>query len=69
MVIGGGEIYKLVFEKAKRIYLTRVSAEPQGDTWFPGIDPKSWKLTSSKDHPSDEKHQYPYSFQLWERIF
>jgi dihydrofolate reductase len=69
MVIGGGEVYKLVFEKAKRIYLTRVNTEPEGDTWFPAIDPKSWKLTSRKDHPADEKHKHSYSFQLWERIF
>ncbi|MCC5758142.1 dihydrofolate reductase, partial [Klebsiella pneumoniae] len=33
MVRGGGEIYKLAFEKARRIYLTRVDAEPEGDTY------------------------------------
>src|SRR5690606_31457814 len=32
MVIGGGEIYKALFEKAKRIYLTRVEASPDVDT-------------------------------------
>ncbi|MDP4261925.1 MAG: dihydrofolate reductase [Bacteroidota bacterium] len=69
MVIGGGEIYKMVFEKAKRIYITRVNAEPEGDTYFPVIDPKSWKLVSSKDHEADEHHKYAYSFQVWERIF
>ena len=38
MVIGGGEIYKLLFEKAKRIYMTRVEAEPEADTFFPSIE-------------------------------
>lgn len=69
MVIGGGEIYKAVFEKATRIYLTRVEAELEGDTWFPAIDPARWKLVSRKDHNADEKHQYAYSFQVWEKIF
>ncbi|MBN8862891.1 MAG: type 3 dihydrofolate reductase [Sphingobacteriales bacterium] len=69
MVIGGGEIYKLAFEKAKRIYLTRVDAEPEGDTYFPAIDPKVWKLVSQQDHEADAQHAYNYSFQIWERIF
>ncbi|MFT3675373.1 MAG: dihydrofolate reductase [Chitinophagaceae bacterium] len=69
MVIGGGEIYKLAFEKAKRIYLTRVDAEPEGDTYFPVIDPKVWKLVSQQDHEADAQHAYNYSFQVWERIF
>jgi dihydrofolate reductase len=67
MVIGGGEIFKLLFDKAKRIYLTRVDAEPEGDTFFPALDPKEWKLVSRKDHEADEKHAYNYSFQVWER--
>lgn len=69
MVIGGGEIYKLAFEKAKRIYLTRVDAEPEGDTYFPAIDLKVWKLVSQQDHEADAQHAYNYSFQVWERIF
>lgn len=69
MVIGGGEIYKLAFEKAKRIYLTRVDASPEGDAYFPAIDPKVWKLASQQDHEADAQHAYNYSFQVWERIF
>lgn len=68
MVIGGGEIYKLAIEKAKRIYITRVDAELEGDTDFPVID-AHWKLVSREDHPADEKHLYAYSFQVWERAF
>jgi dihydrofolate reductase len=68
MVIGGGEIYRLAFEKARRIYITRVDATPEGDTSFPAIDPAKWKLVSQKNHEADEKHAYNYSFQVWERI-
>lgn len=67
MVIGGGEIYKMAMPKASRIHLTRVEAEPEGDAWFPEIDPLIWKMVSKQDFPADEKHQYAYSFQVWER--
>jgi len=68
MVIGGGEIYKAYFEKAKRIYLTRVEASPDADTFFPAIDSKHWQLISQRNHEADEKNPFNYSFQLWERI-
>ena len=66
-IIGGGEIYRLAFNKVKRIYLTRVEVEPEADTFFPELDPKSWQLISNKDHPADEKNIYPFSLQMWER--
>lgn len=68
MVIGGGEIYRSVFDKANRIHLTRVDAEfDEADTFFPAIDPQAWKLVSQKNYEADEKHAYNYSFQVWER--
>lgn len=67
MVIGGGEIYRLAWEKARRIYLTRVDAEPEGDTFFPSIDPREWKLSRQEIHEADEKHAYGYSFQVWDK--
>lgn len=68
MVIGGGEIFKMLMPKASRIYMTRVDAAPEGDAFFPEIDPKEWKLVSRKDHQVDIKHAYNYSFQVWERV-
>jgi dihydrofolate reductase len=68
MVIGGGEIYKALFDKASRIYLTRVEAEPEGDTFFPALNPKEWHLVNQQIHEADEKNPYNYSFQLWERL-
>ena len=68
MVIGGGEIYKTLFNKAGRIYLTRIEAEPDADTFFPAISPKEWKMVSQQKHEADEKNAYRYSFEIWERI-
>src|SRR2546421_6892792 len=66
-IIGGGEIFKTAMPLADKIFLTRVEALLEGDTYFPEIDPADWVLSSSLQFPSDEKHAYPYSFQKWER--
>jgi dihydrofolate reductase len=68
MVIGGGEIYKALFEKARRIYLTRVEAEPEADTFFPPIKQGEWNLISQQNYEADEKNAFNYSFQVWERL-
>jgi len=68
MIIGGGEIYKTLFDKANRIYLTRVEAEPEADTFFPSLKPQEWHLVSQKNYEADEKNAYNYSFQVWERF-
>ena len=67
-IIGGGEIYRMAFDRADKIYITRVHAILDGDTFFPHIEESKWKLVNNTDNPADEKHAYAYSFQLWERI-
>ena len=66
-VIGGGQIYAEAMAIADRIYMTRVDAVLEGDTWFPPIDEKTWEMVSHLDFLPDEKHAYAYSFQVWER--
>lgn len=66
-VIGGGEIYQQSIQMADRIYMTRVHASLEGDTFFPAIEPSSWSLISAEDFSADEKHLYPYTFQIWDR--
>ena len=67
-IIGGGEIYKQSMDIADSIYITRVHADLEGDTFFPEIDKSKWKLTSNQDFEADEKHAYSYGFQIWEKI-
>ncbi len=42
-VIGGGDIYAQMIGRADRIYLTRVDAAPEGDAFFPDLDPGQWR--------------------------
>lgn len=67
-IIGGGEIFKQGMSTVDRLYLTRVHATFEGDAFFPVIDPEVWELISNKDFETDEKHAFPYSFQVWDRI-
>ena len=66
-VIGGGEIYKLSLPFADKIELTRVHGTFDADTHFPDFDEKNWKLTESKFHPKDERHNYAFTYLTYER--
>jgi len=66
-IIGGGEIFRQSMDIANRIYLTRVHANPEGDTFYPIFDESKWTLVSADHRPADEKHAFPYTFQTWER--
>lgn len=67
-ILGGGEIYKQSMHLADTIYITRVHAVLDGDTFFPVIDENQWQLISNEDFTADDKHAYGYSFQLWRKI-
>jgi dihydrofolate reductase len=67
-VIGGGEIFKQTMEKVDRIYLTRVHTTVEGDTSYPELDTSKWRLKKEQSFPADEKNNYPYTFEVWEKI-
>ena len=64
-IIGGGEIYKQSMDIADKIYITRVHATLDGDTFFPVIDESKWTLKENIDFEADDKHAYAFSFQQW----
>ncbi len=66
-VIGGGEIYKLALPFADRIELTRVHTNLEADAFFPEFSLDEWKLKKEEFHDIDEKHQYTFTFQTFEK--
>jgi dihydrofolate reductase len=66
-VIGGGQIYKQAWNKAGKLYLTRVHTEKEGDTFIPEIRAGEWMEESCEWHPSDGKHPYTYSFIVYKK--
>jgi dihydrofolate reductase len=57
-IIGGAEIYRQALKMADKIYLTRVHASFEGDTFFPEITPDEWTMLSRTDHAPDAKNIY-----------
>ena len=67
-IVGGAEIYRQALPLLDRIYLTRVHAQPEGDTFFPELGGKDWQLVSEEKHPADDRHAYSYAFMIYERL-
>ncbi len=67
MIIGGGEIYRRFLPMADRVYLTRVDADIEGDTFFPALEDSEWKVESSEAHATDERHAYAFEFRVYSR--
>ncbi|MGN6801948.1 MAG: dihydrofolate reductase [Ginsengibacter sp.] len=66
-IIGGGKVFQETINIIDRIYLTRVHTSVDGDTYYPEIDMEKWKMVSEEPHQADEKNNYAYSFQVWEK--
>lgn len=66
-IIGGGEIYKLAFPLADRIYLTVVHHKFEGDVYFPTINELDWEEVRREEYNRDERHAYSFSIRFLER--
>ena len=66
---GGSQIYRIAIARnlVDRIYLTRIHAEVEGDTFFPDFDLDEWELISEEHHEADEKNEFDFSFLVYER--
>jgi dihydrofolate reductase len=67
-IAGGEAVYLESMEFADRIYLTRVDAEPEGDTFFPKIDERLWHLSARESHAADPRHAHSFDFETWDRL-
>ncbi|MDE2486013.1 MAG: dihydrofolate reductase [Alphaproteobacteria bacterium] len=66
-VIGGASLFALALPKARRLYLTEVDAEVEGDVVLPPIDEAQWREIRREDHPASDVDQYPFTFRVLER--
>lgn len=67
MIVGGGEIFAELMPFVDRIYLTQVRAKVDGDVYFPDYEPGEWTETDCREHPSDERHDYAFCWQIIDR--
>ncbi len=61
-VIGGGEIFSQMLSEAHRIHVTEVHARPEGDAFFPELDPGQWTEESREHHGPGEKDDHAFSY-------
>lgn len=66
-VIGGTALFEMALPRAKRLYLTEVEAEPEGDAVFPAFDEAAWIEVSSEVVPAGEKDDHDFVFRVLER--
>ncbi len=60
IVMGGGQLYAELLEQSDILYLTEISLDVEGDTYFPNWNDGSW-LEVSRDVAKNDK-QMQYSF-------
>jgi dihydrofolate reductase len=66
-IIGGAELYRESLGRADRLYLSRVWAAVDGDTSFPEVNWNNWQLVASEEHDANEKNEYAYRFETYDR--
>lgn len=68
-VAGGEEIYRQTIDlyHSRRLYITRIYANLEGDAFFPDIDPKKWEIIAFEEHNADKKNPYPYAFMTYKK--
>ena len=67
-VIGGAMIYNFLMPYVKKMYVTEIEKDFDGDTFFPVIDNNIWKETSREKGIKNEKNNLDYYFVTYERV-
>jgi dihydrofolate reductase len=66
-VIGGASLFAEAMPRAKRLYITEVLADVEGDVRLAPIDEGGWREVSREEHPASPDDQYPFIFRILER--
>ncbi|MGZ8363909.1 MAG: dihydrofolate reductase [Caulobacteraceae bacterium] len=66
-VIGGEGVFAATLPRAKRLYLTEVDAEPDGDARFPDFDEHHWREVRREAFEPGEHDDHAFVFRVLER--
>ncbi len=67
MVIGGGEIYRLFWPMADRLYLTEVDLTVEGDTHLPGVAAADWREVARETHEKGPTDSAAFTLRVLDR--
>ncbi|HEY9218870.1 MAG TPA: dihydrofolate reductase [Phenylobacterium sp.] len=66
-VIGGASLFALALPRARRLYLTEVQADVEGDVKLDNFDTAGWTVVREEAHPAGEGDDHPFVFKVLER--
>lgn len=67
-VIGGATIYYFLMPYVKKMYVTQINKDFDGDAFFPKINEEQWREVERKTGIKDENNNLDYEFITYERI-
>lgn len=67
MVAGGATIYRALMPRATRLYITHVELAPDGDAYFPPIDPAEWRVEAEPDVPGSDRDSAAFRVIIYTR--
>ena len=66
-VIGGADLFALALPRARRIYLTEVDGDPDGDVTMAPLDEAAWRELGREAVPAGPEDDYATVFRVLER--
>ena len=66
-VIGGASLFKMALARARRIYLTEVDADVEGDVFLAPFDESRWTEVRRQSYPASEDDEFPFTIRVLER--
>jgi dihydrofolate reductase len=66
-VIGGASLFALALPRARRLYLTEVHADVEGDIALAPFDESLWTEVRAERHEASEHDEHPFTLRVLER--
>lgn len=66
-VVGGAEVFTAFWPEVRRLELTEVHGDIEGDTRLADFDRREWHEVFREERAADERHAWPFSFVTLER--
>ena len=67
IIAGGGEIYAQTIARARRLFVTEVALDAEGEARFPPIDPLEWREISRETGERGPRDDADFAFVEYER--
>ena len=67
VIAGGSEIYAQTIARARRLFITEVALDAQGETRFPPIDPREWLEIRRETGERGPRDDADFAFVEYER--